>query len=65
MMKLHLFDSWHFPHFFHTKADIQPKDDANEAKFDMVTLLAFSIAVPLLVLGGLSLMQILFDWTVF
>ncbi len=56
-MKLHLFDSWHLPHFTHSKAELK------EDEFDILTLLAFSIGVPLLVLGGLSLMQMLFGWT--
>lgn len=50
-MKVHLFDSWHLPH---------SKDELKEDEFDILTLLAFSIGVPLLVLGGLSLMQMLF-----
>ncbi|MDO9419042.1 MAG: hypothetical protein Q7T66_00130 [Herminiimonas sp.] len=56
-MKVHLFDSWHLPHFAHSTADDR------DAEFDILTLLAFSIGVPLLILGGLSLMQILFGWT--
>ncbi|RBA24383.1 hypothetical protein [Herminiimonas fonticola] len=56
-MKVHLFDSWHLPHFKHSK------DDLREAEFDILTLLAFSIGVPLLILGGLSLMEILFGWS--
>ena len=58
-MKVHLFDSWNLPHFTHSK------DSASEARFDFLTLLAFAIGVPLLILGGLSLMQILFGWTLF
>lgn len=58
-MKLHLFDSWHLPHFAHSKVDDK------DAEFDILTLLAFSVGVPLLILGGLSLMQILFGWTLF
>ena len=56
-MKTHFFDSWHLPHFKH------PHDDLREAEFDILTLLAFSIGVPLLILGGLSLMEILFGWS--
>ena len=58
-MKVHLFDSWHLPHFTHSK------DSESEVHFDLLTLLAFAIGVPLLILGGLSLMQILFGWTLF
>lgn len=58
-MKVHLFDSWHLPHETRSKADIR------EAEFDILTLLAFSIGVPLVILGGLSLMQSLFGWTLF
>jgi hypothetical protein len=58
-MKVHLFDSWHLPHFTHSKGELR------ESRFDILTLLAFSIGVPLVVLGGLSLLQILFDWTLF
>lgn len=56
-MKTHFFDSWHLPHFKHSQ------DDLREAEFDILTLLAFSIGVPLLILGGLSLMEILFGWS--
>lgn len=58
-MKVHLFDSWHLPHLPHSRAEIR------EAEFDILTLLGFSIGVPLLILGGLSLLQNLFGWTLF
>lgn len=58
-MKDHLFDSWHLPHFARSKVE------KRDTEFDILTLLAFSIGVPLLILGGFSLMQILFGWTLF
>lgn len=61
-MKVHLFDSWHLPHLPHLPHFTHSKDELKEDEFDILTLLAFSIGVPLLVLGGLSLMQILFGW---
>lgn len=58
-MKVHLFDSWHLPHFTHSKRELR------KFKLDILTLLAFSIGVPLVVLGGLSVLQMLFGWTLF
>lgn len=56
-MKIHLFDSWHLPHIAHSKAELK------DAEFDILALLAFSIGVPLVILGGMSLLQMLFGWT--
>ncbi len=56
-MKIHLFDSWHLPHIAHSKAELK------ETEFDILTLLAFSIGVPLVILDNLPLLQMLFGWT--
>lgn len=59
-MKIHLFDSWHLPHIPHLA---HSRDEVRDEEFDILTLLVFSVGVPLLILGGLSVLEVLFDGT--